>query len=234
MSTPGGIIAITGHHFGTVSAIVRTHLTSWDGKPKVLDLEVASWKDGLIEAHWPSFFGLRDQDATIEVAPFGRPVSQPHPIRFTPELVGEILPAAEVKVVSCGTDSNFDGCNAFGDPDDSVTTILFFSIGSPWGCEHPGPWTLATLCGHHENNWGAIGNDADEDVFEITLDNDWLLDHFEFVTKNDSGGTLSGPSGFPHGGTSWTPRIKWTVTPNDDVYYDIAVWVVGPKGVPHK
>jgi hypothetical protein len=92
----------------------------------------------------------------------------------------------------------------------------------------------SSFCGSHENAWAAIGDDSGEDIYAMTVKNDWLLDHMEFTYKDQAGGSLSGPSGFPNAGTSWTAKIQWNVTPNDDVGYSVAVWIVGPKGVPHK
>ena len=221
-STPGGVAAITGSGFGTTPGTVRAHLNTWNNLKKVVVLEAGPWKSGLIEVHWPTdLTGVRDQDATIDVTTSGKQTSNARKIHFVPELVTEVLPYQDVALIVCGKDSNVDNCIDFVDPDDNGWTSM--------GCS-----TDSSFCGSHENAWAAIGDDSGDDIYAIKVVNDWSLDHMEFTYKDQSGGSLSGPSGFPHAGTSWSAKIHWSVTPNDDVGYAVAVWIIGPKGVPHK
>ena len=221
-STPGGVAAITGSGFGATPGTVRAHLNTWNNLQKVVLLEAGPWKNGLIEIHWPTdLIGLRAQDATIDVTTSMYHTSNPRKIQFVPELVAEVLPYQDVALIVCGKDSNVDNCIDFVDPDDDGWTSM--------GCSSD-----SSFCGSHENAWAAIGDDSGDDIYAIKVVNDWLLDHMEFTYKDQSGGSLSGPSGFPHAGTSWSAKMHWSVTPNDDVGYAVAVWIVGPKGVPHK
>ncbi len=221
-STPGGVAAITGSGFGNTPGKVQAHLLTWNIQPRHVFLEVGSWKNGLIEVHWPTdISNVTAQDATIDVTTSTNHTSPNHLITFVPELVAKLLPPKDVTLMRCGNDSNVDDCNGVVDPDDD---------GFTW----PECSSDSSFCASHYNVWGAIGDDSDEDRYDILLKNDWFLDHMEFTYKDQSGGTLSGPSGFVPNSQHWSAKIAWTVTPNDDVGYSIAVWIVGPKGVPDK
>ena len=170
-STPGGIAAVTGSGFGTAPGTVSAHLKTWNGLPKLVQLEPASWKGGLIEVHWPAdVVGVRAQDATIDVTTSSQHTSNARKISFVPELVAKVLPYQDVALIACGKDSNVDNCIDFVDPADNGWTSM--------GCSSD-----SSFCGSHENAWAAIGDDSGEDIYAITVKNDWLLDHMEFTTR---------------------------------------------------
>ena len=97
--------------------------------------------------------------------------SEKHLITFVPELVAKLLPTEDVVLLKCGSDSNVDDCNGVVDPDDD---------GFTW----PECSSDSSFCASHYNVWGAIGDDSDQDIFDITLKNDWFLDHMEFTYKD--------------------------------------------------
>jgi hypothetical protein len=146
-------------------------------------------------------------------------------------MASDVIPFKEVKDIKCGTDSNLDTCGTVWDADDEKD--ILFGLGGTIE-----PWTgpcAGTICGSHENVWGAIGDDSDTDFFVLPkLKNGWQLSDMQKLVWNTSGGSLSGPTGFQPNGIDGTLTVKWMVTPNDDVVYDIAVRIFGPRGVPHK
>ena len=95
---------------------------------------------------------------------------------------------------------------------------------------------MGTICGSHENAWGAIGDDEGTDTFVLpSLKNGWHYSGTEKLKWNTSGGWLSALKGFTPGASDGPVlSVKWSVTPNDDVVHDIAVIIGGPAGVPHK
>jgi hypothetical protein len=82
-----------------------------------------------------------------------------------------------------------------------------------------------------------VGDDFGSDVYEIgPLKNAWALLTFAFadsLPKVDSCDDAVKPLGF-QGGASWAPEVHWCVTPNDELFYWLWVYIIGPKGFPHK
>jgi hypothetical protein len=232
VSRPGGVGAVVGKNFGAVKGTVVAHLKRWDGSDQLQMLGIGPWSPTMIEIHWPSNISkVMDQDTTLQVTTANQVKTNEWPIVFRAALESTVIPWNELKDVTCGTDSNADTCGTTWDADDE--SDILFGLGGTIK-----PWTApcgGTICGSHENVWGAIGDDSDNDVFVLPkLKNGWQLSGLEKLAWNTSGGSLSGPSGFQPNGTEGTLTMKWTVTPNDDVAYDIAVNIAGPRGVPHK
>jgi hypothetical protein len=182
----------------------------WSSKGKW----VGAWVPGNIT-------GVQDHQATVQIMKPGGEASNHFPVNFVAAReFGKLLIASDVKLLSCGDDGNFDLCNGKLDPDDSYGP--FVSV-----CE-------ASLCGDHANNWGAIGDDNDNDVFQVNLKNGWRLESI-VVDKDATGGTIGSPSPpFPPDETSWTPTISWMVTSGDQIYYRVYISINGPKGTSYK
>jgi hypothetical protein len=175
---------------------------------------IGAWVPGSIE-------GVGDHQATIQVIRNKGKGSNHFPVNFVAAReFGKLLPASDVQLLACGDDGNFDLCNGKLDPDDSFGP--FVSV-----CE-------ASLCGDHANNWGAIGDDKDKDIFQVNLKNGWRLE--SIVTDKDStGGSIASPSpAFPKDETSWTPTVSWMVTSGDQIYYRMYISINGPKGTSYK
>jgi hypothetical protein len=222
--TPGGILIIKGCGFGVNQGQAFLTLENWNsdfalfGEAKPRPLEVLEWHPTFIGAKVPEgISGVLDQQAKLQIkSQFGW--SNELTVNFvaTKELVK--VPSDLATVLSCGTDSNADSCNDWTDPDDGDA---FFASG----CE-------ATFCGSHYNCWGCIGNDTGVDIFAVEpLNNTWVLESMT-PWKDQTGGVVVLPSNFPAGANSWTPTVSWSVTPNDDVYYNVHVTASGPVGVP--
>ena len=234
-ATPGGVAGIVGAAFGAKQGKVQARLKDWKGTSEVIDLDIIDdsntgapeWKPALIGVEWPSqLAGFPFQDAAIWVTrPDGKSSSE-HTVQFKPALELRMLPQPDVKVVSCSSDANFNGCNAAGGTSGSCA---FDS--APFLSE-----TENSISGRHYNCWGAVGDDSGTDVYQVTLAHDWALEELEFHKFVEAGeGWVKSPAGaFSAGATQWTAKIPWSVTPNDDLRYEGLVFIRGPKGVPHK
>ena len=219
-ATPGGTLAVIGKNFGTKPGTVVATLKTWNGADLKKTLSVLEWKNTTIGVDWPAdITGVKQQNATIEVTTAGNSKSDPRTLTFFPADDFKILPAADVKVIFCGTDGNTDSCNGQQDPDDEGG----FS-----------PVASDSFDGWHFNTWGAIGDDTDTDKFQIALKNGWVMQSFAWDVSVDPGeGWANKPTGFSQS-ANWSPSVKWLVTPNDTVAYVGTVTIVGPVGVPYK
>jgi hypothetical protein len=175
---------------------------------------IGAWMPGNIT-------GVQDHQATVQVIKPGGEASNHFPVDFVAAReFGKLLPHNDVQLLSCGDDGNFDLCNDKLDPDDSYGPFVS-------ECD-------ASLCGDHANNWGAIGDDIDKDVFQISLKNGWKLESI-VIDKDATGGSIGSPSpSFPPDETSWTPTVSWKVTSGDQIYYRVYISINGPKGTSYK
>lgn len=228
VSKPGGIGYIKGKNFGTAQGTVVANLDRFDGTAQPVNLEIGTWTATGIEITWPSdISGVVDQDTTVHVVTANQVKTNEWPITFTAARATKVLPYDDLKHIDCGIDSNVDICGTWYDPDDF----------DGWADVIPWPTPCAgTICGSHENAWGAIGDDEGTDAFVLpSLKNGWHYSGTDNLTWNTSGGWLSALKGFQPGSSdSPVLSVKWSVTPNDDVVFDIAVIIGGPVGVPHK
>ena len=228
VSKPGGAGYIKGKNFGTVKNKVVVNLERFDGVAQPVNLEIINWTATAIDVVWPSdISGVLDQNTTVQVVKANQVKSNEWPITFMAARTTKTLPYDDLKHIDCGIDSNVDVCGTWYDPDD------FDGVydAAPWPTK-----CVGTICGSHENAWGAIGDDAGTDAFVLpSLKNGWQYSGTDKLKWNTSGGWLGALQGFQPGSSdSPVLSVKWSVTPNDDVVFDIAVIIGGPVGVPHK
>jgi hypothetical protein len=221
LSTPGGILAITGNNFGTKPGSVVASLRTWSGGSIQRTLEVTVWTNTVVGVRWPADIrGVRQQSGALALTNAGDKRDW-RSVTFSPELDLKTLPQADVQVVSCGTDGNRDQCNRWTDPDDESPGFLWL-------------YSDSSIFGGHGNVWGAVGNDKGTDRYQIALENDWVLEAFHWRVSVDPGeGFAFEPSGFTKAPT-WSPSVTWNVSPDDRVFYAAVVTIAGPIGVPHK
>jgi hypothetical protein len=231
---PGGVAAILGKAFGTQGK-VQARLKDWKGVAKDIPLKiiedpktkVPEWKPTLIGIEWPSdLTGFPDQDASIWVTRADGLGSNKHTVQFKPTLEFKMLPQSDVKVVSCSSDANVNGCNDADPGGDACFESLPFTSGQ----------FDSSISGRHYNCWATVGDDSGTDTYQITLANGWTLEELAFHKFVEAGeGWVKSPaSSFAAGASKWTAKIEWSVTPNDDLRYEGLVFIRGPQGVPHK
>jgi hypothetical protein len=159
--------------------------------------------------------GLPDQEVEIRVKTADNMLSNARQISFVGRKEQKILQKSDVVVIQCGNDGNSNICN-------SLTQAM-----------QPG----LAITGYHSNNWGAIGDDVGDDIFQISLKNGWVLESMKIVVwhKTSEDEVITGPNPpFPVGATNWTTAIHWVVSPADHVFYGIRIRVEGPLGTHYK
>jgi hypothetical protein len=216
---PGGIAGIVGKNFGSDPGTVKANLTTWNGGSFTVDLNVTEWHNTMVGVEWPTnISGVLTHDATVQITTAAGLTSEEHIVKFTPEIVFKTLPMEDVSVTSCGTDGNADQCNDWHDPDDA-------------GAFFPAP--AGSFFGFHYNVWLAFEDDSGQDVFSVSLKNEWEFESWSFSKEVEPGeGSVTIP---PQPGkvASWSTTVKWVVTQDDSVSYSIVVTIGGPAGVPH-
>jgi hypothetical protein len=223
-NTPGGYLAIAGNGFGPSLGRVMASLRTWSGASIQRRLEAVEWTNTLVGVQWPAdISGVRHQAATLVITTVDGVESAARSFTFSPALDLKRLSMADVKTISCGSDSNHDVCNKVS------YEILPSFVYIP-----PELSANAAIVGAHMNRWGAIGNDKGTDIYEIALKRDWTLSSFDWRVSAEPGqAAVRKPSGFTLGPT-WSPSIDWEVTPNDQVVYAGVLTITGPIGVPYK
>jgi hypothetical protein len=212
-----GVLAIIGKGFGTNPGSVTVTLTTWNNNTLNRTLKIIEWKNTLVGVEFPAdISGVKQHSATLRVTSSANWSSDPHTFTFFPLDDVRALPGADVKVVSCGHDSNGDQCNGHKDPDDT-----WFTAGSG-----------DALSGFHMNVWAAIGDDTGTDSYQISLKNGWEMLNFYWDVDGDEVSATK-PAGFQPV-ANWSPSTNWVVTPNDTLFYQGVITIVGPLGVPYK
>lgn len=235
---PGELILLGGTNFGSPDPnqskgeVILQNVSYFPGFGFSVKLLNDFWSQGAVAVQLPKPFPttpfgelIGDQPVTLHIKRADGVVSNKFTVFFQAEREIKVLAHTDpaVTLISCGDDGNFDRCNGVIDDDESP---VFWQAGA--AC-------FATLCGLHENSWGAVGDDEGSDQFQINLKNGWTLHDISVGTiKTSTAEKLDGPEpSFPHGATSWSPQFSWSVTPNDRVGYQVTVFIKGPKGVPH-
>jgi len=239
--TPGGYVVIQGSGFGQQRG--ELYLTGlWEHpvgdslaavKSVKLTVPIGGegwdfWQPGFVLGFVPdSITQVGDQPVKLRIKTKDNKWSNEYPVNFRATREVKLLPYTDPAVKpmgpdTCGTDSNFDVCNNWGDPDDGGG--FYYSCGQ-------------TFFGYHYNVWAAPENDTGIDTFEITLKNGWVFDSMPMpwmVNVDPGQGLAVGPSGFPQGKKYWKPQVQWTVTANDSLCHGADISVAGPIGVPWK
>jgi hypothetical protein len=230
--SPNGPIIIGGEHFGTVKGTLWLK-GSFGSRKMIID----TWGDGGVGAFFPSAAAtgqISDVHLTLQVETSSGLKSNDWPLQWVQEVT--LLDTGSVSVHNCGKDANVNSCNwelyvGAGCFSFSHTTDMILAS------KPPDPHCPCTAVGFHGNCWGAVGDDFGSDVYEIgPLKNAWALLTFAFadsLPKVDSCDDAVKPLGF-QGGASWAPEVHWCVTPNDELFYWLWVYIIGPKGFPHK
>ena len=224
--TPGGTILLKGRGLeGTTQLILK--LVTFTGQPTlplVNLLEVGPTFIGARIAEGTT--GVMDQQGILQVRTASNLYSNEFPVNFRAQRDFRLLPPNDgtTKLISCGTDSNYDWCRGWVDPDDNTPR---YTGG--------GPLTVP-IHGSHHNCWACVGNDSGTDVYEVTLANGWIIDSIDMTRgyKANKNEAWASEPPVPAGASRWRPRIDWYATPSDTANYAINVTIVGPIGVPFR
>ena len=220
--TPGGEVVIAGSGFGPQDkqGTVRLYHGAF-GSKGYKKLKISYWSDHTNAVKIPAnIVGVKDGKMMLRVIRKDGSYSNKWGANFIATRQIKMLKYKDptVKLISCGDDANSNECIGYG------------------GISYAGSW-CGTLCGYHYNYWGTIGADSDIDEFRISgLKNGWVFEDIDIEKyASSSDDVIKGlhPK-FPKGAASWNPQFVWKVTPNDFIRYRVSVYIIGPKGVPHK
>jgi len=213
---PGTTFNIEGTGFGTQPGQALLSLIDFKGQARVIPLEVkGSWSATLLTVRVPvNLKELRDQLAMVHVVrgnvESAKAFAVFHP---APEIVH--VPRSLVTVAAC---SQNVGCNSCNDKK-SGGCFMFDSDSSINGYH----LSEAFLC----ISGGGSGNDT----YSINLKNDWKLIR-PIVWQIGGSGSANIASGFEKDSTNVQGSVHWSVGTCDDVYYEITLEIIGPRGVP--
>jgi len=222
---PGSSFALKGQRFGAQKG--KVFVTGDFGTKEMIVLQ---WGPSGIGFQFPAgLSGVKDQTVKIHVQTAAGFKSNQMTGTFTATREYKLVTASDVKVVSCSSDGNYNDCNGSGSNPGGF-------IDNATGAGQPFTSTCkTTICGRHENVWGAFSDDSGKDTYEIKLLNGWTMEEMKvWVGGTSEAGLSSKPSGFNPGLAYWKPSIGWWATPNDTIKYYVEVIAKGPAGVPFK
>jgi hypothetical protein len=213
----GSQVLINGENFGTNKGNILLY-GNFPNSP--LSFENVEWvSTSRVRGYVPQAAnGSPNQTVTIKVKTAGNILSN----GMTTGFIGretKYLVWSDVGVLHCGDDANKNYCN------------------DPQGYFQPHRVQETAMFGFHQNAWATIGDDEGHDIFQIILNNGWILKSMDIVIweKSSSDEVLNGPHPpFPAGTTNWTPTIDWVASPFDHVRYQIKIVVEGPAGTHYK
>jgi hypothetical protein len=188
---------------------------------------------------WDLTNGLKDQNPKIIVSITAAKESNAFPVVFRAVKDFRALPACGVPHVMaadvqlpagfvCGTGADYDSCNGWHDPDDSVPWFM-----GKGGCDNQ----VETLGGYHADNWCCqFSPDEGTDTYPLALKNSWVFEDWSFVPSRSSDDVpLPDVVAAPlMGFASSKAQIHWKTNANDWVAYNAWVFIKGPRGVPWK
>lgn len=226
--SPGGVLCLTGVNFDDQAGDVVLRYQDWKGSYKSVDTYISQWSEIAIGIILPPFIeGFKHQTAKLQVITRKGAKGDLYGFQFNPIDDYKDLTMLDPGInVTCGTEANYNECNK--------------NLGS-WTAvcvapSIPAPDVNATFDGRHSNCWATEGNDVDDDVYEINLQNGWTFHSMKMATyKTSNDETVENPNPpLPVASSYWKPSINWGVSPNDLVRYKVWVTISGPKGVPYQ
>jgi hypothetical protein len=190
----------------------------------MVPLEIDDFYDKLITARVPADLVAPDQQAFLRVVKYGGQ-SNDWPVDFKTLTEVVLLDPADVKVVHCSDDADYNYCNNVSWVDQNICCV-FDSEGQAIPLV-----SFATIQSFHETDGSAWG-DSGVDMYQVVLKNGWKLHKMSFNKQitNSGSGTVKDPAGFAAGQSSATIAVEWSVGGNSGAAYFIDLYAVGPKG----
>lgn len=230
--SPNGPIILTGKNFGSLEGTLWLNGT-FGSREMIID----SWGDTGIGAFFPSAAAIGpifDLNLTMQVESSDGLKGNHWPLQWIVDV--KLLDQGSAKVHNCGKDGNVNSCNGelyVGAGCFSVSNMTSMILAS----KPPDPNCPCSAVGSHGNCWAAIGDDFGSDTYQIgPLRNAWTLLSLSFgdsLPKVDSCDHAVKPLGFQPGANQWAPEVHWCVTPNDQLFYWLWIYILGPRGFAH-
>src|SRR5688500_249588 len=183
---PGGAVLIGGNYFGDKPGRVR--MIAEGGSQEFL-LQKLEWYPSGIGGTIPNVPGVGvAKNPRFVVETSAGKVSNEWGVNWIVDV--KMLPVNDVKLVSCSKEGWRNSCN-----------LQFFDSGTLCGAGLVADATYPaggfSFRGKHNNCWGAVGDDAGTDVYEIDLKNGWVLHEvaFGWAASDEGEGSATAPSG---------------------------------------
>ena len=232
--TPGQIVLKLGNKFPiTVIHLGNTGSSVYQQPYVERQLTVLGWADGHVFGQIPAdISGVIDGPATLEVWRSDGSKSTPLAVHFTAARDLEILPLADMTLVSCQATADSNLCNQWSDSSQlSIPSKVPFQPSFSIFGEH-------TMFIPEKTQSQVSGTDK----YSFNLKNGWALDN-SYQFENGYWTNHACSSDFPNENfqnskpNSSTPTSSEVVIPwiaGCDVQYSIALHITGPNGVPWK
>ena len=194
-------------------------------------LTVLGWADSHVFGQIPAdISGAIDGPATLEIWRSDGSKSSPLAVHFTAARDLEILPLADMTLVSCEATADSNLCNQWSDSSQlSIPSkIPFFKSFSIFG-EH-------TMFIPNKTQYQVSGMDK----YSFNLKNGWVSSPYEMnewynhACSSDGIPQPNYQNSKPNSSTPSSSDVLFTWSAGCDIQYSIALSITGPKGVPWK
>jgi hypothetical protein len=200
---PGGGVIIQGDYFQSQPGQFLLLLSE---SGITLELTNLQWGDTFAAGTIPVITGVPDQPAFLQVVTQDGKTSNQWPAQFTATRKVVRLPGTALTPVACGSGGN-DFCYIGTDADSF------------------------TVAGGHSMSVGFYSASG-TDVYNCTLQNGWVFDHYRWGTQDGIQGGPFGQSPDPQGQAGFTLAVSWFFDVFGSASYDLTLFVVGPEDVP--
>lgn len=203
---PKGGVIVQGIAFGAQAGKFLLRGAFPGGALELVDLQ---WGESFAAGVIPWITGVQDQDAFLQIVTKEGRTSNLFPVRFTAAREVRLLQGDALTPVRCGDEGGSDSCYIGGAAD---------------------PFTVAGF--HFAVIWP--GSASGQDVYQCTLANGWVFDHYEWNAQNGIQGGPFGQAPDPDGQSAFTVDISWFYDVFGSSNYELSIFVVGPFGVPYQ
>jgi hypothetical protein len=200
---PNGGVIIQGQNFGSQPGQFLIVGNFPGGQMALTNLQ---WGDNFAAGVIPWVAGVPDQQAVLQIVTQDGQPSNQVPVTFTAARTVALLPGTAVTPVECGQGGS-DLCYIAGDQD---------------------PFTVA---GAHGTLFWPGGSSGD-DVYNVNLANGWVFDHYEWLAQDGINGGPFGLAPDPDELPAFTIDVNWSYGFFGNSNYELAIYVVGPIGMP--
>ena len=253
------LVVIKGSHFGSWKTRVKAKRNIYikrqgkvllhgyfkEGTRKVASLKIDEWTNSKIKAtvEADALRGpLRDQKVKVQIVTANGPSSSYWriPLRASRTSIWLNYNDRGVKVLRCSKEGNKNLCNGKPPTGEGLVGTAPFIRPCFW-VDEPKTWKRRkpTILGEHANCHEAVDWDEGSDQYEIQLANGWVFREIWIREEPSSKKDWVMMPGYGTikkevlGTSVWRPKIKWKVSPDDQIRYYYWVKIEGPQGIPH-
>jgi len=210
---PESVVILGGKGLGTTrgKAVLKGQFPGGS-----VNLEVLAWHDNVVGAKVPPIAGVIDHPAMVQLVTSDGRVHE-WPLDFVADREIRWL-VVDTGSWSCSRNAWRNWCNGHGD----------LPLRPPTAGFRIPP--LGTLVAYHQS--GIVLGARGEDNVQLFLKNGWAMHDFDL---DASPSLASGPKGFVKGSSQGQLAVDWVSGEFfSTTHYALHVYIIGPKGVPHR